>query len=196
MELKPSVGIVILAAGESKRLGKPKQLLSYRGTTILNHIITTALASNGAKTIAVIGAYSDQMRDEIGELPVKVVENSNWRDGISSSIRLGIETLEQSADPPGAALLMTSDQPFVTTGLIDRIIETYAGEPGRIVACKYEETTGVPALFDGVYYGDLKSLRGDRGAKGIIESHRAKLVTVDFPRGGIDIDTAADMEKL
>jgi len=190
------VGIVVLAAGESKRLGRPKQLLPYLDTTIIAHVVRTALASKVGKTIVVTGAYADRIRDELDCFPATIIENHSWQEGVATSIQLGIETLEQSDMPLRAVLLMTSDQLRVSTPLINRIIDKYDNQPNRIVACEYEETIGVPALFDQAYFPELKSLRGDRGAKSIINSHLDCVVTVAFPDGGLDIDTARDMEML
>ena len=190
------VGIVVLAAGESKRLGRPKQLLPYLGTTIISHVIGTALASKAGKTIVVTGAQADRIRDELGSLSATIVDNNSWQEGVSTSIRLGIEMLEQSAVPMLAVLLMTSDQLRASTPLVNLIIDKYDNQPNRIVACEYEETIGVPALFDQAYFQELKSLRGDSGAKSIINSHLEHVVTVAFPDGGLDIDTTRDLEKL
>lgn len=190
------VGIVVLAAGESKRLGQPKQLLPYLGATIISHVVGTALASKASKTIVITGAYADRIRDELDSLSATIVDNHSWQEGVSTSIRLGIETLEKSDMPLKAVLLMTSDQLRVSTPLINLIIEKYADQPNRIVACEYEETIGVPTLFDRTYFPELKSLRGDCGAKSIINSHLERVVTVAFPDGGLDIDTTRDLEKF
>ncbi|MEE8577471.1 MAG: nucleotidyltransferase family protein [candidate division Zixibacteria bacterium] len=195
MQPTPSVGIVILAAGESKRLGQPKQLLPYRGTTLLGHVIGTALASQACQTVVVLGAYAESIRNEIGKLPITIVENSNYRGGMATSIALGIATLEQSDIVPSAALLTTCDQPYVSSDLIDKMIVAYSGEPDRIVACKYDSTVGVPALFDRSCFAELKRLQGDHGARSVIESHSDHLVTVDFPKGSVDIDRIEDVDR-
>ncbi len=191
-----NVGVVVLAAGESKRLGQPKQLLPYLGTTIIAHVVRTTLASKASKTIVITGAYADRIRDELDCFPVTIIENHSWQDGVATSIGLGIETLEQSDMPQRAVLLMTSDQLRASTKLINLIIDKYDNQPNRIVACEYEETVGVPALFDQAHFPELKSLRGDCGAKNIINNHLEHVVTVAFPGGGLDIDTTRDMEKL
>lgn len=196
MNLAPSVAVVILAAGGSKRLGQPKQLLPYRDTTIIGHIVKQALASTASNTVAVIGASADQLRTELDRFSINIVENDAWQDGMASSIRVGIQALEQLEMPPTAVLLMTADQPHVSTSLIDRLIDAYDHQPNRIVACEYEDTVGVPVLFDQSYFEQLKKLKGDHGAKEIIQGHADQVVTVDFPEGAYDIDNSSDLDKL
>ncbi len=196
MNIEANVGIIILAAGESKRLGQPKQLLPYLGTSIIRHVIVTALASKAEKTIVITGAYHIQIRSELHGTPVTIIENHSWHEGVSTSIRLGIEMLEQSDVPIRAVLLMTSDQLRVSTPLINLIIDKYNNQPKSIIACEYEKTVGVPALFDQAHFLELKSLHGDNGAKSIIKSHPEHVLTIPFPEGALDIDTANDLEKL
>lgn len=196
MSSKSQVGIVILAAGESKRLGQPKQLLPYVGTTVISHIVKTALASNANQTIVIAGAHIELIRNELDSFPAIIVENRSWQEGVATSIRLAVETLEQSNMATRAVLFMTSDQPHVSTVLINTIIDKFDNQDNRIVACEYEKTVGIPALFGHSYFPELNSLEGDHGAKGIIMNHHNCLLTVPFPEGGLDIDTAEDVEKL
>lgn len=191
-----SVAIIILAAGESKRLGQPKQLIPYRGTTLLGNIIETALSSQANLTIVVTGAHSDVVRASIAKYDITVIENQQWQDGMASSIVFGLESVALADACPNAVLLLTSDQPGVTTQLLDEIISLYNDTAGRIVASAYENTMGVPALFDQAYFSELKQLEGDRGARSIINKNRDQVVAVDFPGGALDIDTAEDLEKL
>ena len=196
MNKESNVGIVVLAAGKSKRLGQPKQLLTHRGTTIIGDVIKMALTSKAGRTIVVTGAYAERIRNELVCFPITIIDNDDWQEGLAASIRQGIETLEKSDPPQTAVLLMTSDQPRLSTQLINQMIDKYDNQANRIVACEYEQTLGVPALFDRAYFSELKSLSGDSGAKEIIKANRNLVVTVPFPEGGLDIDTPSDMEQL
>lgn len=196
MSRKSRVCIVILAAGESRRLGQPKQLLPYQGTTIISHIVKVALASIANQTIVITGAHAEPIHKELESLDVTIVENRLWKEGMSTSIRRGIEVIEHSDFPSSAVLLMTCDQPRVSTTLINTIIDKFDNQDNRIVACEYEETIGVPAMFCSSYFTELKSLNGDRGAKEITMNYRDYLLTVPFPDGGLDIDITDDIKQL
>lgn len=191
-----SVAVVILAAGESRRLGQPKQLIPYRGTTLLGHIVSTALASHACQTIVVTGANSSMIRESVASHEITIAENEQWQDGMASSIVCGLDSIKELDPQPDAVLLLTSDQLGVTTKLINEIIDRYEGVADRIVASVYDDTVGIPTLFDRAHYAELETLRGDRGARSIIDTHADQVVTVDFPGGALDIDTAEDLERL
>ncbi|MCX6134492.1 MAG: nucleotidyltransferase family protein [Ignavibacteriales bacterium] len=186
-----STAIIILAAGNSSRLGLPKQLLQYHGMSLLRHAAETALATHPAEIVAVVGFESDRMRHELDDLPVHIVVNSTWQEGISSSIREGIESLPPASD---AGLLMLCDQPFVTTELLIRLI-TGCTDSRPIAATGYEQTSGVPACFKRSLFPELMDLTGDRGAKRVIDKNPSRVATILFDAANIDIDTLEDYQK-
>ena len=201
---------MVLAAGGSSRLGSPKQLLPYRGRTLLRHAVEVALAAarppdagvrgrtgSGARdpVVVVIGAEGARTRSELSGLGVLIVDNQRWREGLSTSLRAGLAGLHSTAEPD-AALFTTCDQPRVTPEALRRLIDTYAKSRAPVVACSYGGTLGVPALFDRSLFPELRELQGDAGAKRVIEGHRAAVVPVAFPDAEVDVDTADDVRGL
>lgn len=182
------IGAIVLAAGGSSRLGTPKQLVIFRGETLVRRAAKAAL-SVCDRVVVVVGNHVQQMRQEIGDLPVSVVENENWQSGISSSIRAGLERISSQ----DGVVITLCDQPFMTAGVLNELITTHRKTGRAIVASTYGATRGVPAFFAPEIFTELASLTKDEGARRIIASHPEKVATVEFPQGAIDIDTPADL---
>jgi molybdenum cofactor cytidylyltransferase len=193
---KSSVAIIILAAGASTRMGRPKQLLEYNGRSLIQHAIEVATASVCHPIIVVLGAYAERIKPEIAKLSVEIVENSLWHQGMSTSIRSGIETLIKNYSQAEAAILMLCDQPFVSASLIERLLDLYRTTSAPIVISEYDLILGVPALFKRTLFPQLTALNGDTGARTIIQKHLQKVARVSFDRGIIDIDTPQDYAQL
>lgn len=189
-----AIAIVILAAGASTRMGRPKQLLPHREHSFLRHTAKVAVASECQPIVVVLGAYAEQTRQELSQLPVQMVENSHWSEGMSTSIRSGIAAL--SADRIEAAVLTLCDQPFISVRVITQLIEVYQTTTQLIVASAYSGTIGVPALFNYTLFPDLMDLKGSEGAKQLIKKYSQKAIGVPFPEGVIDIDTPRDYEQF
>jgi len=186
------IGAIVLAAGGSSRLGVPKQLLEFHGESLVRRAAKAALESVCDRVVIVIGNHAQLMRQEIGDLPVSVVENKIWQIGISSSIRAGLEKLSSQ----GGIVITLCDQPFVTAALLTELISTHCKTRRPIVASTYGTTRGVPAFFAPELFSELASLTKDEGARRIIALHPEKVATVEFPRGAIDIDTTEDLARL
>jgi molybdenum cofactor cytidylyltransferase len=191
-----SYGIILLAAGESSRLGKPKQLLLYNGKTLLQHSIQAAMGTGIRTIVTVLGANADLFKEKIGEEAVDVVLNTEWKEGMATSIRAGLDRLLELAPGIEAALMMVCDQPFVTTALLNDLLIKYQQTGKPIIASRYETGMGTPALFDKTIFAALKDLKGDTGAKKIMKENPDWVETVNFPLGNIDIDTQTDYKKL
>lgn len=191
-----AIGILILAAGGSTRLGKTKQLLQYRGQSFLRHTAKVALASGCQLIVVVLGAQAEHLRSEVSDLPITIVENPAWATGISSSIRVGLEALQDQSQMLEAAIITLCDQPFISAPLIEQLIEHYWVKGKRILASQYAGTVGVPALFDLTLFPDLMLLKGDVGAKALIQTLMPEVAAVSFPDGAIDIDIAQDYEQF
>jgi molybdenum cofactor cytidylyltransferase len=191
-----TIGMLILAAGASTRLGKPKQLLQYRGQSFLRHIAKVAIASGCQPVVVVLGAQTGQLRSEVSDLPIVIVENLDWVIGISSSIRAGLEALQTQGQMLEAAIVTLCDQPLISVQLIAQLVERYRLTNKRIVTSQYDETIGVPALFDLTLFPNLMLLQGDVGAKSLIQQLMHEVTSVPFPDGAIDIDTAQDYEQF
>lgn len=191
-----AVGIVILAAGASTRMGTPKQLLLYREHSFLHHTALVAVASVCQPIVIVLGAYAKQIRPEISQLPVQVVDNLQWTEGMSASIRVGIKALEAFPGNIEAAVVALCDQPFISAQIINQLVEAYHTTGKPIIVSKYAGTLGVPALFSRSFFSELTTLRGGEGAKKVIKKHPHEVFSISFPEGAIDVDTPKDYEHL
>ena len=190
------IGLIILAAGASTRMGSPKQLLEYREQTLIHHTVSIAATSLCQPIVVVLGAYAELIEPEIKSFPVIIALNRNWSNGMSTSIRLGIETLLIFNSELEAIVLMLCDQPFVSTSLINKLVVTYHRSKQPIVASQYGEVVGIPALFDSKFFPHLLELKGDRGARQVIKQSLPMVVRVPFPAGAFDIDTPTDYARL
>jgi len=190
--------MVILAAGNSSRLGQAKQLLQYKGQTLLHQAIQTALATGITPIITVLGAHEEQLAPLVSEDTGQVhfVSNPGWAEGMASSIRCGISKLLRLVPGVDAVIMMVCDQPFVTAGLLNKLVADYETTGKPIIASTYENVAGTPALFDKAIFAALQQLTGDTGAKKILQANPDWVYPVDFPQGGIDIDTEADYAQL
>ncbi|MGC1394712.1 MAG: nucleotidyltransferase family protein [Coleofasciculaceae cyanobacterium] len=196
LEIMPSVGLIILAAGASTRLGTPKQLLRYGGQSLLFHAAQTAVASVCKPVLIVLGAYAELLKQEVQDLPVQVVENPHWQEGMGASIGTGIKAINSFSDNIEAVVLMLCDQPFVSVDVINNLVKSSGITKHSIVASQYQETFGVPALFKRTLFGELLSLRSAEGAKKIITKYSSEVDTIAFANGVIDIDTPGDYEAF
>ena len=190
------IGAVILAAGESSRFGRPKQLVQFRGKSLVRRVVDAAKDANCSAIVVVLGSKREQIERELKETDAIVAENRDWRRGIGSSIRVGVESAVKQAPDIEAIVLLTCDQPFVKTDTIERLIAMRKKTKKAIVASSYSQTLGVPALFDRSCFQELLALDDETGAKTIILSNRERVAELLFSEGKIDIDTAADYEKL
>ena len=191
-----SVAAVVLAAGGSIRFGKPKQLAIFQGEPLVRHIVTAAEDAGCAPVVVVVGASAAQITPVLAGLPVSIIEHPNWSNGLGSSIAVGVMHAASITPDLDAAILLACDQPFVNAVMLRQLIQMHRENKKPIVASAYAETLGVPALFDRSCFGDLLQLTGDSGAKGIILARRNDVTSFDFPAGTVDIDSAADYEKL
>jgi molybdenum cofactor cytidylyltransferase len=196
MNDQSTTGVIILAAGASVRLGTPKQLLQYRAENLLRHTVKVAIASGCRPIVVVLGAQAERLATEVQQLPVCVVENKRWPDGMSSSIQTGLTVLQSLQPSVRAAVMLLCDQPFVTASLIQQLIKVQYRTEKLIVASEYANTVGIPALFSRDLFPVLMALQADRGARYMLQTHAQAVARVLFPLGEIDIDTPSDYEKF
>ena len=189
-------GIILLAAGASSRLGSPKQSLVYGSQTLLEHSIGTALGSGAQKTVVVLGAGATTLQPAITSDKLSYIENSTWQEGMASSIRYGLEYITSHFPAIQNVLFMACDQPYVSIELLDKLVTLQKETGSPVVASQYSGTTGIPAIFNQLLFPELMQLKGDRGARKLIAAHHDKVLTVDFPKGAIDIDTGEDYRNL
>ena len=191
-----SIAVIILAAGRSARLGSPKQLLSYRGKTLLQHTIDTALESQASPILVVLGSGKDAIKNELEQKQVFILENSSWESGMASSISCGITNLQELAPESKAVILMVCDQPFVNAKLLNNLITKHKDTRQSIVASSYANTLGTPALFHQSLFSELLVLEGESGAKSLIKKYSLQTGFVSFDQGSIDIDTRENYRNL
>jgi len=193
---KGQVGIILLAAGGSLRMGQPKQLLLYKGKTLLRYSLEEALSSNAKPVVVILGAYSNSLQKEISGYPIHEVINAQWQEGMASSIRSGIKAITEINSLVEGVILLVCDQPFITTSLLNNLIEAHQTSGKGIVACSYDNTFGPPVFFHHSFFPELLQLKGDVGAKSIVQLHNDNVEAVDFPDGIFDIDTYKDYEEV
>ena len=190
-----TVGLMILAAGASTRMGTPKQLLVFQGRCLLRHMAEVALASCCEPVVVVLGSQIEQMKIEVHEA-LHIVENRQWARGMGSSISAGMSTLITINQDLKAVVIALCDQPFVSSHLIDLLVESYQATRSPIVACAYANTLGVPALFDRSLFTELMTMSTNLGAKYLIKQHAKKVLQIPFPEGEVDLDTPAQYQQL
>jgi molybdenum cofactor cytidylyltransferase len=189
---RSTIGLIILAAGASTRMGSPKQLLQFSGKSLIRYSAQMALASKCFPVVVVLGANKNLITLELEDMPVFVTENPDWQDGMASSIRSGLDMLLTVHAGVKAAIVMLCDQPFVNTLFINQLVDTFEKDQGRIVASYYGNDFGVPALFHKSLFDELSGLQGNAGAKKLIGQYREEVIPVVFPEGLVDIDTPED----
>ena len=190
------IGVVILAAGGSSRSGQPKQLIPFRGRTLVRRIIDAACEADCSPVVVVTGSEDEKLHSELDHANVVAVQNQKWQRGIGSSIRCGIEALTNSSPDIAASVLLVCDQPAVDARVIQSLIALRETTGKSIVASSYADTLGVPALFTRSVFEELLLLDDKAGAKSIVLRSRERVASFSFPKGQIDIDSWEDWEKL
>jgi molybdenum cofactor cytidylyltransferase len=194
------VAAILLAAGASRRLGQPKQLLLLGGETMIKRAIRLANESGATPVIVVLGAHYEQIRAAIplNLLPHTIpILNSAWEQGIASSIHAALGALDARAPQASGALILTCDQPRLSAAHLRALLQAFASQPApAIVASAYAGVLGIPAVFPRQVYADLLALRGDKGARALLMQPPCPLVSLPFPGGEIDIDELADLAQL
>ena len=189
-------GVIVLAAGGSTRLGKPKQLLPYKGASLLQHAVTEAIGAALTPVIVVAGSNAELIKNELTSMPVELVDNANWQSGMASSIVTGLNFLLSRYPEVDGVIFLMSDQPFVNATLLHELLQVHRTTTKLMVASSYNGTVGVPVLFHHSIFPQLLQLTGDEGARKLLQRHIEQVATVSFPQGDIDIDTPGDYENL
>lgn len=188
-------GIILLAAGSSSRLGKPKQLIKIEGKTLIQRAIEEVQMSMAGELVVVLGWNPKLIQAGIQSENIPIVINENWEQGMASSMQAGLRYFQKQSQLD-QVILMLCDQPFVSSSLLDQLIELRGKSDKGIVACSYSNTLGVPALFDQRYFPEMLELNGSDGAKKVILKNKEDVVVWDFPEGAIDLDTEEDLGKV
>ena len=190
---QPRIAILLMAAGGSSRLGRPKQLLPFRDTTLLQHLTQEAVRSAAAAVHVVVGVARTMVTEHLSGSDVTIVPNDRWSGGLSTSIQAGLRSIPDSTE---GIIIMLCDMPHVTSDHLTALIERQGAGRKGIIASRYGDSPGVPALFMRPYFGELRNLQGDMGAKSIVLRHGGDADYVDLPGGEVDIDTKEDVHSL
>ncbi len=188
--------VLILAAGAASRMQQAKMLLPFASANILSHIVAEARAIKPDSICLVTGYYHNEILSKVNTAGLDVVQNENWKNGMASSIKIGLEALMKKHSDLRSVLITVSDQPYVSRAVFAGMISLQQETKKGIVAARYGSVTGTPVLFNQKYFSNLLQLVGDKGAKTILQQYPDDMVTVDFPQGAIDIDTPEDYERL
>jgi molybdenum cofactor cytidylyltransferase len=194
------VAAILLAAGASRRLGQPKQLLLHQGETLVARALRLAGEAGASPLIAVLGAHQEQTRAALPLDPspgVIPVVNCAWQQGIASSIHAGLRALEDLAPQAPAVLILGCDQPRLAAGHLRALLAAFAAQDApAIVASAYAGVRGIPAVFPRMVFPQLLALRGDQGARALLMRPACPLIELAFPGGEVDIDLPADLGRL
>ena len=190
------IGLIVLAAGASTRMGTPKQLLLFQGRSLLRSVAEAAIASRCDPIVVVLGSQADRIKLEVHTLDLHIVVNQEWAKGMGTSIAAGMTALTAISQDLDAVVIALSDQPFVCSDLLNRLVQLYQATQSPIVASAYTNVLGVPALFDRSCFTELMTIDMDVGAKDLIKRHPEKVAQISFPKGAIDVDTPAQYQQL
>ena len=194
---RPEIGAVVLAAGQSRRMGEQNKLLTpWLGSTLVEHVVDEAMASDAQTVCVVTGHEGDRVASLLTDRPVVIVRNPEYAEGMASSLRSGVRVLPQSTD---GILVCLGDMPLVQAGHLDRLIAAFSQQDSRgICIPTYTGRRGNPVLLSVEFRREIACLEGDRGARGLITA-RPEVITevpVDDPSVLIDIDTPASLQSI
>ena len=191
-----TVDLYILAAGRSVRMGRPKPLVELGGISLLERSIRAGARSLARSVTVVTGSARVKVEALAAALGAGTLWNERYRDGLGGSVAAAARHAGLQDDPAGGLLFTGCDQPFLTAGVLNRMIATAREQEGRAVACRYGETLGIPALFPAALWPELLGLKGDRGAKSILKRHSGRLAPVEWEDGRFNVNTPADLDRI
>ena len=192
-----SVAAVVLAAGASRRLGQPKQLLVHGGETLLERVIRLSSEAGAAPVFVVLGAQHQRILTSITLRDSIYVINDGWEQGISTSILAGLDALDEAAPNAAGALILACDQPRLTAMHLRVLMDAFAAQSEPvIVASAYAGVLGIPAVLPRIVFAHLRALSGDKGARALLVKPPCRLIEVPFSGGEVDIDEPGDLNQL
>ena len=181
---------VILSAGESSRMGRPKALLPIDGQTFIERIVGALTAAGLTRIVVVLGFNADELRPKIAHLPVEIVVNPDYKLGQLSSLQAAIRLLERDQDCEGM-LVHLVDHPYIDPALVRLMLQRFAAAPTLIVVPRHQGKRGHPVLFARPLFAELLAAPMDQGAKAVVNAHAGETLEIDTDEVGItlDIDT-------
>jgi CTP:molybdopterin cytidylyltransferase MocA len=189
----PSVTAIILGAGESSRMGKPKLLLPFGDTTMIGTVISNVLASSVEKVIVVLGSNYEPHHQIVKDYPVEIVHNKRYRDGMFSSVQCGLKAVSNATD---AIMVLLGDQPMIQTGEMDQLIESYRDSEKEIAIASHEKKRGHPILFGPKFINEILGFPKDASLRDLLQNHPAEILEMKTANDRIlrDIDTENDYQ--
>lgn len=192
-EAEADLHVIVLAAGASRRFGSPKQLVRVDGRPLLHAAVSRAASVAGHGVCVVLGSGAAELAPLLRHSPATVVVNRQWEEGIGSSLRAGMARVSGGA---AAVMVVLADQAAVTLDDLRRLLATWRRNPDAIAAAVYDGIAGVPAVFPRRCFAALGEMRGDQGARLLIQRELDRLVRVPMPNAAVDIDTPEDLLEL
>lgn len=193
------VPAILLAAGASTRLGQPKQLLrlpAFDGETLIDHAVGLAREAGAGPIFVILGAHAEEIHLECELLNCILMRNEAWSEGMASSLRLGISAVLENAPAASGAMVLACDQPALSAEHLRQLLGAHRGDPNSIAASRYCGRTGVPAIFPRALFPALLELKGDQGARAILQRSGMAIYPIEFPLGELDIDSPEDLQRL
>jgi molybdenum cofactor cytidylyltransferase len=188
------IAAIVLAAGESRRMGTQKLLLPFGSVTVVETIVDELSASAVDEIVVVVGHEGERVARVLADRPVKVVANADYADGMLSSVRCGLASLPPDCD---AVLIALGDQPEISRRLVDKMIDTFAGSEKGILVPVHEGRRGHPLLFSAGYIDEIMSQYDDEGLRGLLHAHPDEVNELDVPTDAVlaDMDYPEDYAK-
>ncbi len=189
------VTAIVLAAGGSTRMGRPKQLLTVDGQPMVRRVAEAVCEAGLGQVVIVVGAHAESVSRALAGLPVDIVRNEAWAEGMSSSVRAGLRAVRPESQ---AALLVLADQPRLTPNVIRALVVRYQVTGAHIVAPFYRGQRGNPVLFDRALFAELLQVKGDQGGRLLLARHQEQLerVEIEDPAVLMDIDTLQEYTRI
>lgn len=186
---------ILLAAGRSQRMGQPKLLLPWHGVPLVRHVARLALRSGIDELIVVLGHRAAHVDAALAALPLRIVQNEDFLEGQSTSLRAGLAALSDTAE---AVIVLLADQPLLQPATIDALIACYREHAPLIVVPRYSGQRGNPVLFAQPLFPALQMITGDQGARAVIQEHRDRVQWLDTIDEGVllDLDTPDMYQQL
>ena len=181
---------ILLAAGGSKRMGAPKQLIDIKGRSLIRHMAKMALHSNIDGLTVVLGAFRENLLPELINLPLNTVINPDWKKGMGASLKTAMHVVFPEQE---GIMIMVCDQPYLTADILNQLIKEFQENPEKIVTSAYANTVGTPAIFGNAYFEAIKEISDDQGARSLFDQFSDQVISIPFPKGDFDLDTPEDL---
>ncbi|MFT4830485.1 MAG: molybdenum cofactor cytidylyltransferase [Psychroserpens sp.] len=188
--------ILILAGGKGSRMGSVKQLLPWKGTTLLENAIEQAKMSKASDVIVVLGAFAAEIRSRIENNDILFIDNKEWASGLGTSISCGVHYVQNNRTNVVGIMVLLADQPLIDTKYINKMLDTFVKKSKGMVTTNYGNREGVPAIFHRKFFPELQALNQDFGAKELIKKHKYLNISLNPEGKGLDVDTFEDYNTL